>query len=395
MALNKPLRIITLDSIRGIAILMVLFNHMYIPRGNEGNFLHQAICRFLDTMKNGGWTGVDLFFVMSGFLISGLLFKEYERNGSIDIKKFLIRRSFKIYPSFIFFILIASCVDFFLMKDTNAPQPLTNYIKDLFFLHNYFGGRWGQTWSIDVEEFFYIIFPFILLWLIKRHKKIELTQLFGVFLILVLVAVTSRFIVNYNSDYSFKIQFTHTHLRLDSLFFGVLLCFIYNYRRDIIKRLKKYQFFLVISCLLIILINFFTWKGGMRSVAILTINPVAYGLLMIFALENNLLNFKPLAYIGKHSYNIYLWHYPLFFYSDNIIRYLKLDISTLNGLLIYCFIYFIIAIAPGIIITKVIEEPFLRIRDKIYPSHKSSLKDTDKVPDKECYKEFSFSMTSK
>ena len=85
------MRIKGLDLLRGIAILLVLFRHCDI----ENNILHHF-----------GWLGVDLFFVLSGFLVSGLLFNEYKKIGKVKIGRFLIRRGFKIYPPFYFFVLI-------------------------------------------------------------------------------------------------------------------------------------------------------------------------------------------------------------------------------------------------------------------------------------------------
>src|ERR1043166_5890812 len=83
-------RIHSLDFLRGLAVLLVLFRHL--PNDNTSGVLHfiQAI----------GWTGVDLFFVLSGFLISGLLFTEFNRTGKLDVKRFWLRRGMKIWPSY-------------------------------------------------------------------------------------------------------------------------------------------------------------------------------------------------------------------------------------------------------------------------------------------------------
>jgi len=86
-----------LDFWRAIAIILVLFRHA--PISNDANFI------FL-ILQKGGWVGVDIFFVLSGFLVSGLLFKEFKLKKHIDIKRFLIRRAFKIYPSFYLFSLL-------------------------------------------------------------------------------------------------------------------------------------------------------------------------------------------------------------------------------------------------------------------------------------------------
>lgn len=85
------MRNLGLDILRFIACSLVIFNHVQGP---------ENLNIFIQTLKKGGWIGVDLFFVLSGFLIASLLFKEHKASGSIDLKRFLIRRGFKIYPAF-------------------------------------------------------------------------------------------------------------------------------------------------------------------------------------------------------------------------------------------------------------------------------------------------------
>src|ERR1700761_2224153 len=98
-------RNINLDALRGIAILLVLGNHF----------------GYFSVWQRMGWAGVDLFFVLSGFLISGLLFDEWQRFGSIDFRRFYIRRGFKIYPAFYFLLLITVAVNFVRPGITSFP----------------------------------------------------------------------------------------------------------------------------------------------------------------------------------------------------------------------------------------------------------------------------------
>ena len=94
MTANPVSRIKQLDVLRGIAIVLVLGSHM--PAS--------------DLWSQIGWVGVDLFFVLSGFLVSGLLFNEYKKHGQIRLGRFLIRRGFKIYPAFYFLILVTIAI---------------------------------------------------------------------------------------------------------------------------------------------------------------------------------------------------------------------------------------------------------------------------------------------
>ena len=96
-----PLRMVQLDFLRGIAILLVLGHHSIMNARNAGWLKIPAMVWF-----RLGWTAVDLFFVLNGFLVGGLFFKEYRKTGRLDIKRFVIRRGFKIWPSYYMFLCI-------------------------------------------------------------------------------------------------------------------------------------------------------------------------------------------------------------------------------------------------------------------------------------------------
>ncbi|HEY4761254.1 MAG TPA: acyltransferase [Thermoguttaceae bacterium] len=132
------MRILALDVIRAVAILLVLGRHACWP-STSGPIGYWA---------ENGWLGVDLFFVLSGFLVSGLLFK----NPSPLV--FYYRRGFKIYPSYWALLLVTAFI-------TNVPA--TQYITDFLFFQSYTEPIWAHTWSLAVEEHFYFILPLFLL----------------------------------------------------------------------------------------------------------------------------------------------------------------------------------------------------------------------------------------
>ncbi len=121
-------RNIGLDFLRGIAIILVLFRHLEINK----------------MMARTGWIGVDLFFVLSGFLVSGLLFKEYQKFSTVNLKRFFIRRGFKIYPSFYFFIISSFGLNYCLnhqLGDFDSGKLLS----EVLFVQNYFPRLWDHT----------------------------------------------------------------------------------------------------------------------------------------------------------------------------------------------------------------------------------------------------------
>src|SRR5689334_20467843 len=107
-------RLTELDFLHGIAVILVLFAHHYLT-------IYTA------TM---GWIGVDLFFVLSGFLVSGLLFAEYQKFGNIDTKRFLIRRGFKIYPAFYFSVFVTLFLLHFLPNFSISPSAHLLILND-------------------------------------------------------------------------------------------------------------------------------------------------------------------------------------------------------------------------------------------------------------------------
>ena len=140
-----------LDILRCFAVVTVVLHH-----GAVSSFFTRV-----------GWIGVDLFFVLSGFLISGLLFGEWQRQRSIDFKRFVIRRGLKLYPAFYAYLLLTAATSYFWFHSLSTPS---RYLHEIFFVQNYEPGIWDHTWSLAVEEHFYIILP-IFLWMLLLFPK--------------------------------------------------------------------------------------------------------------------------------------------------------------------------------------------------------------------------------
>ncbi len=133
-----------LDVLRSAAILLVLSLHV-------GEFFPSRIQNLPFVFF--GWSGVDLFFVLSGFLIGGQLWKELFSRGSIDIGRFILRRGFRIWPLYYAFILV---VGGFTLA---AGKPVSAFVVDIFCVSNYFHHKIAGGWSLSTEEQFYIFVP--------------------------------------------------------------------------------------------------------------------------------------------------------------------------------------------------------------------------------------------
>lgn len=353
-------RLRELDFLRGIAIILVIFRH-------------QLLFDFLKTM---GWIGVDLFFVLSGFLVSGLLFKEHLKFGSINPKLFLIRRGFKIYP-----IYYLSLVIYILPKLFFNKVEFQKTVYDLIFVQNYALG-WGYlyrpSWSLAVEEHFYFGLAF-LLWFIFNKKIISFKgningiSNFEKFILLILFAtLVMRFVSNsfYTEDIR---QFTMTHLRIDSLFFGVLIAYWYHFKQEkLVTFYHNHQSILLIFAFSIL--SFTPFVEPINSFFVKTIGFtllfMAFGILLVHFLVNKKVNRQInniftkkgadfVSKIGFCSYSIYVIH-TFIIMCVNILHFK-------NRFLSFAIVFFG-SVFIGFVMTYAVEKFFLNYRDRFFPN---------------------------
>lgn len=269
----------SIDFLRGVAVILVLFRHHWVG---------------IDAIQHVGWVGVDLFFVLSGFLVSGLLFAERAKFGDVHRGRFLIRRAFKIYPLFYLSLLITFALG--LGPHLGLRNDLMVWVSEVFFLQNYFYAIWGHHWSLAVEEHFYfliaLLFPFIV-----KHIR---------FAPLVFAACLAMRIFHNINDPSGG--FAETHLRLDSLFMGV--CVAYAHHHGHLERFhRKYRKYLVAACFIPLLFVFDDPRSDAFTKTIgFALLYISFASLLILYLHEKLPVWDPVARIGVYSYGIYLFH---------------------------------------------------------------------------------------
>jgi peptidoglycan/LPS O-acetylase OafA/YrhL len=182
------------------------------------------------------WTGVDLFFVLSGFLISGLLFGEFHKRGKINFSRFAIRRALKLYPTLYVLVLGVMFVRLIHSHFHQIGQIISPTVHDILFVQSYLPGTYGHFWSLAVEEHFYILLPltlYVMLRISRADDPDPFRKLPTIFVLVATFCLSTRLI------HAFLVQpyspYTHlfpTHLRLDSLLFGVLLSYWYQFHTD-------------------------------------------------------------------------------------------------------------------------------------------------------------------
>jgi peptidoglycan/LPS O-acetylase OafA/YrhL len=357
--------LVGLDLLRLLAIVLVLGRHMPIPEAwpAGGRFL------FL-TWKRGGWVGVDLFFVLSGFLVSGLLFTEYRSRGSLGVGRFYLRRGWKIYPPF--FVLIAATVLMNLREGWSIPTAAL--ASELLFLQSYLPGLWNHTWSLAVEEHFYLLLPVALGLMLRRNQDspMPLRSILSLAAGVAVFALACR-ILNWYLRPSYG-NLTHlfaSHLRLDALFFGVAISYAYHFHSSRFDRLfiPRRRFLMIGGALLLTPAFAFPLETTPFIYTIgLTIFYVGSGMMLVGILMSQIPQshfVTALATLGKHSYSIYLWHMFVLGWGISLVEGTfdrELDSGTRLAM------YFAGSFGLGIAMAKVVEVPVLRIRDRWFPS---------------------------
>ena len=292
-----------IDGLRAVAVLPVLFFHA----GGSA--------------FSGGYVGVDVFFVISGYLITGVLAGEIAEHR-FSILNFYERRIRRIFPC-LFAVIVASCAAAaFLLMPLDFRDFAKSVIATVFFASNvlffrqsgYFDDQSAvkpllHTWSLSVEEQFYIFFP-ILLWLIHRHARDR------IFLVLVPLAIFSFALNVWGVGRMPAFTFFMAPTRLWELFAGAWLALgtgpkISN--RPVREALAWLGLGLIVYAI-------FTFTSSTRFPGINALFPVVGAMLLIqFGRDTStgwLLSRKPVVFIGLISYSLYLWHWPIIIFSE-------------------------------------------------------------------------------
>lgn len=301
-----------LDGLRGIMTLFVFLAHIDYD------------------LFPGSIIYMDTFFIMSSFLITRLLFKDWQISGFINFKKFYIRRAKRLFPALVLLVLATIPFTYFYLSNDDqilhvfgALFYFSNWLRALGIPHN---GILGHTWSLSIEEQYYLIWP--VLFALCLHKQWQGRKLLLLMLTICIASASWRAYLALNGA-TIDRTYNGTDVRLDSLALGVI--FALNYNTEWMQKcFKLFAKIWLIWLLLIAMaiggaivdyrdVNWYVWQQPCYELISLALmigllqRPENWGLKIIFQ--------NPVSvYLGTICYGIYLWHYPVLVFGTEIFH---------------------------------------------------------------------------
>ena len=337
-----------LDGLRAIAVMLVLFTH--------ANFF----------LGYNGFLGVDMFFVISGFLITTLLLEENNKRNKISLKAFYIRRTLRLFPALYILCIISFIYAVFFRHGHEKIEIFHEVYSSMFYVTN-ISWYWNwckeglllsHTWSLAIEEQFYLVWPWIIL-LALRYKRLKSLT---VFLIIFIIALKFPFIVD-------KTPMLVQCLISDSIYIGCLTALIRWLIYDKIK-IPDYITFVLIGIILIICLLPINLSSKINISYLKLVISIFTSIILLNFINNpmvfssKILSTPSMVWIGKISYGLYLWHIPIF----KLIKYHSTLPPSISFILKF-FLTFLFATLSWMIIEKKSTDFGRRLSKKVMDSN--------------------------
>lgn len=297
-----------LDGIRAVAVVAIVAGHLFwfFPR------LAQDL--------GGFFLGVDIFFALSGFLLTGLLIEERERNGRFSFGGFYVRRAFRLLPSLV--VMLTTFVVFTVVTDGEVRKALRSSLFALFYVANFasahdpagFAVQLDPTWSLSVEEQYYLIFFPLLVLLLARVRSTR-TVLWVLGAAIAAVAAW-RFALTLSPGVDLHAVYIRTDTRADALLVGPFAAFLVygGFRRG-----RVFKILTVVASVFVAVMIATSSQNDLWVFrwALLPVDVSVMIVILAITLSQNrvraLLSSAPVVWVGRISYELYIWHYAIFF----------------------------------------------------------------------------------
>ena len=362
-------RVFGLDLMRAIAILMVVLGHSLWLFPPSQKFIYQIFVLF-------GFFGVEIFFVLSGFLIGKILYQLYVKNdfSITQVFHFLKRRWFRTLPNYFLILLLNIIVA------TLLGYSIDSLWKYFFFLQNFNTAMlpfFTESWSLSVEEFAYIVLPFFLL-ILGAFSKPKDKSRFYLFTVITLVIIFFCNKIHYQ-DTTTNTNLTQWNVslksvviyRLDSIFIGVLCSWIYFNYTSVWQKSKKLLFVLGVVFFMFLFVGigrlglFIETHSLLWNVFYLPFVSITVACFLPFLSEwkeERSIISKPITFISFISYSIYLLHYSIVL--QLMKYYFPINSQNTLGLGLFLLIYFGITFFLSYLVYRFYEKPMMNLRDK-------------------------------
>jgi len=355
-----------LDHLRALAISLVLLFHYRI-------FPHPA---WLTEFGRFGWTGVDLFFVLSGYLISAQLLAEIARRGSISLKTYFIKRTFRILPAYLAVVAVYFLVPAF--REREALPPLWKFLTftQNFGLNLATMGTFSHAWSLCVEEQFYLLLPLVLLVLLRfglgKWVVMLLPVLVGVGFVARLLSWHWGVVPALNTDHSwlewYQYIYYPTYNRLDGLLVGIGIAALFHFRPRAAARLGRYgNWLLLLGGAVLVGAYWLCFDAQSFGASIFGFPLVAlgYGLLVAGAISPTSVLHRADSRVTRKlaalSFAVYLTHKGIIHLTQEFFSAHGLALDG-NAMMLLCAGT---VLAGALLVNTAIEKPMLRLRSRL------------------------------
>ncbi len=294
----------SLDGLRAFAVLVVMAHHAYVP------------------FFTGGALGVDVFFVLSGFLITSILLEEWERNSDIGLRRFYVRRVLRLFPALAAFLIFIQLYSLAFLRGARFWDTEKSIAAVLFYVANWVRafelvnmGNLSHAWSLSIEEQFYLIFPLLLLLVLRA--RVERRWLFaGLVAAIVILALHRAFL--WTGPASAARIYNGSDTRFDELLTGCATAVGLDAGMFASAKMRTILRFALSPLILFVVLMIADplsperlCKFGWPAIELAVAGIILWLVLCAHSPLHKLLELRPAVWTGRISYGLYLWHVPI------------------------------------------------------------------------------------